>query len=86
MQEVYKFLIGIFVLILGIPIGNLLAKMTREELKAGQRWFRLIVIFSLIGAVMALILRNDALLFALLFIAIVTSRSLRVPRGNRRKR
>jgi hypothetical protein len=86
MQEVYKFLIGIFVLILGIPIGNLLAKLTREELKAGQRWFRLIVIFSLIGAVMALILRNDALLFALLFIAIVTSRSLRVPRGNRRKR
>jgi hypothetical protein len=86
MQEVYKFLIGIFVLILGIPIGNLLAKLTREELKAGQRWFRLIVIFSLIGAVMALILKNDALLFALLFIAVVTSRSLRVPRGNRRKR
>jgi len=76
MQEIYKLIIGIAFLILGIPIGNLLAKVTKEELKKGKRWFRLLIILSLIGAIAFLILGNDALLFGLLFIAIVTSRSL----------
>ena len=77
MLEIIKFFIGILVLILGIPIGNYLAKWTKEELKAGQIWFRLIIIFSLIGGVVGLIIGNDVLLFSLFFIAIVTSRSLR---------
>ncbi|MEK6926355.1 MAG: hypothetical protein AABW50_03695 [Nanoarchaeota archaeon] len=76
MQELIKWIVGIFVLVLGIPIGNYLAKLTREELKSGQSWFKLIILFSFIGAVLSLILKNDFLLFALLFIAIVTSRSL----------
>ena len=33
MEEVYKLIIGICVLALGIPIGNLLARATKEELK-----------------------------------------------------
>ena len=77
MLEVLRILIGIGVLFLGIPIGNYLAKWTKEELKAGQIWFRLIIIFSLIGGVVGLIIGNDVLLFSLFFIAIVTSRSLR---------
>ena len=77
MKEVIKFLIGIGVLLLGIPIGSYLAKVTKEELKKGQKWFKLIVIVSLIGAIVSLILSNDILLFSFLFIAIVTSRSLR---------
>jgi hypothetical protein len=76
MQEIYKLLIGIGVLILGFPIGELLAKNTKEELKDGRKWFILLIILSLIGAILNLIFRNDALLFTFLFIAIVTSRSL----------
>ena len=68
---------GILLLILGIPIGNLLAKVTKEELKQGKKYFRILIILSLIGAVVFLILGNDALLFGLLFIAVVTSRSLK---------
>jgi len=77
MEEAIKFVIAIIVLALGIPIGGYLAKQTKEELRQGRLWFKLIIILSLIGAVLALILGNDALLFALLFIAIVTSRSLK---------
>ena len=77
MQEIIKLLIGILVLILGIPIGNYLAKITKEELLSGQKWFKLIIIISLIGAFISLIFRNDAILFSLLFISIVTSRSLK---------
>ncbi len=77
MLEVIKILIGIGILILGIPIGNLLAHFTKEELKDGRKWFRLIVALSLVGGFVGLIIGNDSLLFGMFFIAIVTSRSLR---------
>ena len=76
MQEVLKIIIGIIVLTLGIPIGNILAKNTKEELKDGRKWFFLLILISFIGAVLSLAFREDALLFTFLFIAIVTSRSL----------
>ncbi len=76
MLEVIKFAIGILVLALGFPIGSYLAKITREELKSGQIWFNLLIIISVIGTILGLIFGNDALLFGLLFMAIVTSRSL----------
>lgn len=64
-------------LILGIPIGSLLAYYTKEELKQGQKWFRLIIAVALICSIVSVIIRNDFLLFSFLFVAIVTSRSLR---------
>lgn len=77
MIELIKLIIGVFVLILGIPIGNWLSRATKEELGQGQKWFKRIVIISLIGVLVGLILRNDVLLFSFAFIAIVTSRSLK---------
>lgn len=77
MQEIFKLLIGIIILGLGIPIGNILAKQTKEELKSGQKWFKLIIIITLLGALVSAIAQNDFLFFSFLFIAIVTSRSLR---------
>ena len=77
MQEAIKLLIGTGVLILGFFLGGFLAKKTKEELKQGQKWFRIIVILGLIGGVVGLILGNDFLFFSFLFIAVVTSRSLR---------
>jgi len=77
MPEYISLVIGIVVLLLGIPLGSYLAKITKDELKSGQRWFKLLIIISLISAVISAFLRNDVLFFAFLFIAIVTSRSLR---------
>jgi len=75
MQEIIKLLIGIGILLLGIPLGNYLASKTKEELKSGKKWFKIIITLSLLGGLVGLIIRNDALLFSMLFIAIVTSRS-----------
>jgi len=77
MEEVAKLIISSFILILGFPIGGFLSRLTKEELKSGQKWFNLIIIKSLIIGFIALIFRNDVLLFSSFFIAIVTSRSLR---------
>ncbi len=77
MNELFKLLIGIGVLILGIPIGKFLAKNTTEELKSGQKWFTLIIIVSLIVGFVGLLMGNDALMFSLFFIAIVASQSLK---------
>ncbi|MDD5012535.1 MAG: hypothetical protein PHQ66_02740 [Candidatus Nanoarchaeia archaeon] len=77
MEELYQIIIGIMILAIGIPLGDLLARATKEELKKRKNLFKTLIILSSIGAVIFLFLENDALLFGLLFIAIVTSRSLR---------
>jgi hypothetical protein len=76
MQEIVKLAIGILALFLGIPIGEILASRTKEELRKGREWFRIIVIIGLIGGFSGLIIGNDIILFSFFFIAIVTSRSL----------
>ena len=82
MQETLKLLIGAGILVLGIPIGDLLARKTREELRSGRKWFALIVILSLLGGLVGLIFRNDVIMFSFFFMAIVTSRSLRKKKNN----
>jgi len=77
MLEMLKILIGVIVLILGIPIGNILAKYTKEELKDGRKWFNLLIFIGLIGGLIGAIIQNDSLMFSFLFIAVVTIRSLR---------
>jgi|TARA_Y100000310_G_scaffold32203_1_gene30585 hypothetical protein len=77
MQEIIKLIIGILVLISAFPIGSYLAKITKEELKQGKKWFKLIILVSLIGTIISLILKKDILFFSFLFVAIVTSRNLR---------
>lgn len=77
MEDWLKIIIALAVLLLGIPIGNLLAKYTKEELKIGRVWFRFLMLAGVIGGVLGLIFQKDALMFTLFFIAIVSSRSLR---------
>jgi len=76
MQEIVRILIGIAVLIFGVFIGNLLAKSTKEELKSGQTWFKIILILGMAGAIIGLIIKNDILLFTFLFLTVITSRSI----------
>lgn len=77
MQGIFGLIIGILVLLLGIPIGNFLARLTKEELSDGRIWFKRIIGISFIGTIVSLIIRNDVLFFSFLFIIIVTSRSLK---------
>jgi hypothetical protein len=76
MNEIIKLIIGIFILLAGFPIGAYLAKETKEELKSGKKWFKLIIIISLISSIISIFLGSDILLFSFLFISVVTSRSL----------
>lgn len=77
MLEVIKLLIGVLVLASGIFIGNLLARQTKEELKSGRKWFKILVFIGLMGGLVGLIIENDFILFGFFFMAIVTSRSLK---------
>ena len=76
-MEMVKLLIGILILALGYPIGSYLARLTKEELAVGQKWFKLIILASLVGGFVGLIIQDDILMFSFFFIAIVTSRSLK---------
>jgi len=76
-MEIINILIGILILLLGIPLGNYLANITKEELRSGQKWFKLIIIISLIGGFIGLAISDDVLMFSLFFIAVVVSRSLK---------
>ncbi len=76
MNEWLELLIGMFVLIIGIPIGNLLRKYTEDELKIGKKWFKLLTYLGIFGGFVGLIINNDTIMFTFFFIAIVTSRSL----------
>jgi len=77
MQEIFKLLIGAAFLILAFPIGEILARKTKEELKSGRKWFKVIVYASLAGGVVGMLIRDDVLMFSFFFMALVTSRSLR---------
>ena len=77
MIDVLKILLGAVVLILGIPIGNFLARYTKEELKDGQKWFKVLIFIGLLGGLVGLVLGNDVIMFSFFFIAIVTSKSLK---------
>lgn len=76
MLEILKLIIGLGVLVLGFFIGEVLAKLTREELKPGKKYFLVLMWASFAGGIVGLILGNDVLLFTMFFISIVTSRSL----------
>jgi len=77
MQEIYRFLVGVFTLFLGFIIGDIIKKQTADEQKIGKKWFRLIVIISIVASFLGLFLGYDWILFTFAFFAIVTSRSLK---------
>lgn len=45
----------------GIPVGFLLKRVTREEMKPGRRWFRLISALSFIAIILSLIFSRENL-------------------------
>ncbi len=77
MQEILKLIMGVLILLCGIPIGMFLAKITKEELKDGQKYFKIIIWIGMLGGFVGLVILNDFIMFGLFFIAIVTSQSLK---------
>jgi len=86
MQELVKLLIGVFFLILGIPFGNWLRSVTKDEQKDGQKWFKILTAISIVMGFYGLVIGNDWLLFTMFFIAIITSRSLVYPKKFKKKK
>jgi len=80
-MEYLKYLLLIVVLLCAIPLGYLLKNITKEELKSGKKYFKLIWTSSLILTVVLFVislfininaqLKNTAI-FSLIFIAIVS--------------
>ena len=77
MEEIYSVLIGVGAVIFGFFIGKLLAKFTQDEIKKGKLWFLIMALVFGVGAVISLILRNDAFFFSFLFFLAVIGGSLK---------
>jgi len=61
-----QIILAIVIALTGYPGGLFIAKSTKEELKAGRKWFKLIMTTSLVLIILSLILiHNQALLFLL---------------------
>lgn len=81
-MNLLKYLLLLTVLICAFPLGYLLAKSTKEELKQGRKAFIAIIIISPIIAAMSIFLplsQEDRLLMitSMLFIAIFSVISLK---------
>lgn len=78
------------VVLLAIPTGIIVAKSTREELKAGRKSFLTLMILSIFVAILSLLFKiipDDKLLiiFSMLFIFIVSLISYKFSFRKRRK-
>jgi len=72
-----EYLIAVLVLVLAVPCGYLLRHFTKEEIKPGKKYFKVIWIGSLLLAVVAFLINlelaaKNTLVFGLLFISIVS--------------
>ena len=66
----------IIVLILAIPAGYLIARMSHDELKAGREWFRGLVILSIIFGLLFYVIGERTIVWTTGFIFIATLISL----------
>ena len=84
MLEVFKLLIGVCVLILGVFIGKLMASLTKEELNSGRPYFKAITLIALTIGLIGLLIGNDVLLFTMFFIALVTAQSVKKKKSKKK--
>tara|TARA_Y100000310_G_C20503734_1_gene725330 strand:- start:36 stop:284 length:249 start_codon:yes stop_codon:yes gene_type:complete len=70
-----QILLILFIILLGIPLGYLLAYLTRDELVSGRKYFKLLVLISSILTIVFLFI-NPVVALSLIFISIVSIVSL----------
>ncbi len=59
-----------FIALMGIPAGLFIAKMTKEELKDGRKWFLALGILSLLGSFLTFFLAPENVLWITTFVFI----------------
>ena len=64
-------MIEIILLILAVPVGYLISNMAKDELKSGKKWFRILIIASILGAIGFYLYGNKTIAFTMIFIFIV---------------
>jgi hypothetical protein len=69
-------LIELVILFLSIPVGFLIAKLAEDELRIGKRYFRVLVIISLIGIIGFWIYGRPVEVWSFGFIGIISLVSL----------
>lgn len=82
-REIYIYLrayyimwIEIGLLVLAVPVGLLIAYLTKEELKAGRRWFESMMIASALLAIWFFINQINYVAYTFLFVFVVALVSL----------
>jgi formate-dependent nitrite reductase membrane component NrfD len=71
-----KMLLSILVLLTAVPVGLLIAWLAKEELKPGKKWFRIIVLGSVLGLIAGFCLRQYILAWTFAYMAILAGISL----------
>jgi len=64
-------IVEIIILILAIPIGLLIAYLTRDELLEGRKWFKIIMILGVVGMVWFLLTGVSYLAYTFGFVTIL---------------
>ncbi len=65
-------IIEIIILFLAVPVGILIARLTRDEMKDGRKYFQIIEFISIIGAIVFSFLRLPYISYTFGFILIVS--------------
>lgn len=80
-------ILTIIVALAGYPVGLIIARLTKEELKPGRKWFLVIILACIILVILSLIfIQGDALIFlaaAFVFIILLSLASVIKSRGRR---
>ena len=73
----------IIILLLGIPVGYLIAWLARDELVLGRRWFKILIILSFLVGITSYFLDSIYITLTMVFIIIVSFISLIKSRDKR---
>jgi hypothetical protein len=87
MNNLLQIALTIIILFTAFPVGYLLAYLTKEELKAGRKWFKIISWISIILCFVFLLLidieQKFTIVFSLVYIATISLTSLRLSHKRR---
>ena len=88
-MNILTIIISIAIALLGYPIGLLIAKYTEEELRAGRKWFQLLIVACFITIIiLSFLVKGENLFFLILglvFIILLSLASLIKSKKRRQK-
>jgi len=73
----------IIVSLLGIPVGFLLKKFTKEEMKSGRKWFKLISLAAVLSFIFGVVMGDAVIVVSSIFLFFIAAVPLWKKSGNR---